>query len=341
MAVDIFSTRYMMTVLEESFPPSSFMLDKFFTQTQTSDQAIAEFDVITIPQKSSSPQSPKLPSKPVQAVGYKTKTTPRAYFAEKIPCEAWDMLHRLPGDNAYVEKSVLERASVRMALDLKYLRQRLYRKYELMAIEALTTGKLAVKGDGVNFEVDYEYDTDNLVTLAGNDVWTGTTAEIYSQLKDWAVEIQRRSGYNSDIVVLGKEAAKLFVKNAEIKEFLDNRRYQMGEVKPDRLPGGVSYIGSFPEFGDVYSYNWATTDDSDELVSAFPDYGCYIGCTQAVNWRLYGPVPSFSAPRYTSEYPDIVEQKDPEIHWTRLRSTFIPGLVQPKAGIFVTVGSEA
>lgn len=37
MAVDIFSTRYMMTVLEESFPPSSFMLDKFFTQTQTSD----------------------------------------------------------------------------------------------------------------------------------------------------------------------------------------------------------------------------------------------------------------------------------------------------------------
>ena len=183
--------------------------------------------------------------------------------------------------------------------------------------------------------------TDNLVTLAGNDVWTGTTAEIYGQLKDWAVEIQRRSGYNSDIVVLGKEAAKLFVKNAEIKEFLDNRRYQMGEVKPDRLPGGVSYIGSFPEFGDVYSYNWATTDDSDELVSAFPDYGCYIGCTQAVNWRLYGPVPSFSAPRYTSEYPDIVEQKDPEIHWTRLRSTFIPGLVQPKAGIFVTVGSEA
>lgn len=342
MAVDIFSTRYMMTVLEETFPPSSFMLDKFFTQTETSDQDIAEFDVITDPQTVSAPQSPKLEAKPVQAIGYKTKTTPRAYFAEKIPCAAWDMMeHRLPGDNSYVERSVLERASVRMARDLEHLRRRLRRRYELMAIEALTTGKLNVVGEGVNFEVDYEYDTDNLVTLSGNDVWTAATAEVYSQLKDWAIDIQRRSGHNTDIIVLGKEAAKLFLKNAEIKEYLNNRRYQVGEVSPARLPDGISYIGRFPEFGEVYGYHWATLDDSGDLVSAFPDYGCYMGCTGAANWRLFGPVPSFTAPRYTEEYPDTFDQKDPEIHWTRLRSTFIPGLVQPKAGIFVTVGSEA
>lgn len=341
MAVDIFSTRYMITLLEESFPPSSFMLDRFFTQTETSDQDVAEFDVITDPQTVSAPQSPKLPAKPVQAVGYKTKTTPRAYFAEKIPCAAWDMMeHRLPGENAYVERGVLERASVRMARDLEHLRRRLRRKYELMAIEALTTGKLAVKGDGVNFEVDYEYDADNIVTLSGTDIWSDSGAEVYSQLKDWAVDIQRRSGYNTDTVVLGKEAAKLFVKNAEVKEYLDNRRYQMGDVAPSRLPGGVTYIGRFPEFGEVYGYHWATVDDNGELISAFPDYGCYVGCSDAVNWRLYGPVPSFTAPRYTEEYPDVFDQKDPEQRWTRLRSTFIPGLVQPKAGMFVTVGSE-
>lgn len=341
MAVDIFSTRYMITLLEESFPPSSFMLDRFFTQTETSDQDVAEFDVITDPQTVSAPQSPKLPAKPVQAVGYKTKTTPRAYFAEKIPCAAWDMMeHRLPGENAYVERGVLERASVRMARDLEHLRRRLRRKYELMAIEALTTGKLAVKGDGVNFEVDYEYDADNIVTLSGTDIWSDSGAEVYSQLKDWAVDIQRRSGYNTDTVVLGKEAAKLFVKNAEVKEYLDNRRYQMGDVAPGRLPGGVTYIGRFPEFGEVYGYHWATVDDGGELISAFPDYGCYVGCSDAVNWRLYGPVPSFTAPRYTEEYPDVFDQKDPEQRWTRLRSTFIPGLVQPKAGMFVTVGSE-
>ncbi len=342
MAIDIFTTRYMMTVLEESFPPSSFMLDKFFTQTETSDQETAEFDVITDPQTVAAPQGPKLPAQAVQAIGYKTKTTPRAYFSEKIACEAWDMMrNRLPGDNMYVEKSVLERASVRMARDLDHLRRRLRRAYELMAVEALTTGKLKVQGKGVNFEVDYEYDEKNIITLSGSALWSATGAEVYGQLKDYAVDIQLRSGHNTDIIILGKEAAKLFIKNAEIKEYLNNRRYEMGQIAPKRLPGGVSYIGSFPEFGDVYSYHWATMNSSGELVTAFPEYGCYMGCTDALNWRLYGPVPSFTAPRYTEEYPDVFEEKDPEMHWTRLRSTFLPGLVQPKAGKFITVGSKA
>lgn len=341
MSTNIFTTRYMMTMMEEIRNPSSFILDTFFQRSEANDQEVAQFDVITDPQTVAAPQSPKAPAKAVQAIGYKAKATPRAYFAEKIPCEAWNMMqNRLPGDDPFTEKSALQRASTRMARDLAHLRRRLRRRYELMAIEALTTGKCVVHGDGVYFDVDYEYDQDNLITLSGTEVWTApTTAHAYSLLREQAVDIQLRSGFNCDIVVLGKEAGKLFIQNSEVKDYLDNKRYELGAITPHRAPNGLTYLGSFPEFGEVYQYNWATVGGDGNQNIAFPEYGCLMGCTEPQNWKLYGPVPSFTAPRYTEEYADILREDDPEIMWTRLRSTFIPGLVYPKAFKYITVGS--
>jgi hypothetical protein len=68
------------------------------------------------------------------------------------------------------------------------------------------------------------------------------------------------------MLILGKAAARALLNNNKFLELLDNRRVEMGEIKPGELENGVAYIGRAITPGmmlDIYSYTEWYPDDTD------------------------------------------------------------------------------
>ena len=81
--MDIFSTNVLAKVVERLHTPSSFLLDTFFPNVQTSDKEEIFFDVTDSKPRISPFVSPLLPGKVVDSGGYQTKSFKPAYVKDK------------------------------------------------------------------------------------------------------------------------------------------------------------------------------------------------------------------------------------------------------------------
>lgn len=81
--MDIFSTNVLAKVVERLHTPSSFLLDTFFPNVQTSDKEEIFFDVTDSKPHISPFVSPLLPGKVVDSGGYQTKSFKPAYVKDK------------------------------------------------------------------------------------------------------------------------------------------------------------------------------------------------------------------------------------------------------------------
>lgn len=90
--MDIFSTNVLAKVVERLHTPSSFLLDTFFPNVQTSDKEEIFFDVTDSKPRISPFVSPLLPGKVVDSGGYQTKSFKPAYVKDKRPLDANPLL---------------------------------------------------------------------------------------------------------------------------------------------------------------------------------------------------------------------------------------------------------
>lgn len=81
--MDIFSTNVLAKVVERLHTPSSFLLDTFFPNVQTSDKEEIFFDVTDSKPRISPFVSSLLPGKVVDSGGYQTKSFKPAYVKDK------------------------------------------------------------------------------------------------------------------------------------------------------------------------------------------------------------------------------------------------------------------
>ena len=81
--MDIFSTHVLAKVVENLPTPSSFLLDTFFPNVQTSDKEEIFFDVTDSKPRISPFDAPLLPAKVVDGGGYQTKSFKPAYVKDK------------------------------------------------------------------------------------------------------------------------------------------------------------------------------------------------------------------------------------------------------------------
>ena len=158
-----------------------------------------------------------------------------------------------------------DRAAKIAAQDIIELQDTIWRREEFMCARVKQDGKLTIKGRGVNQVVDYGFE--NVVTLDASDRWT-PTLDIMGQLKNIASEM-RKDGVNPDMLILGSSAADMLLKNERFLKLLDNRRVEIGEIKPGELENGIGYLGRMIVPGaifDLYTYEewYPDTTDLDE-----------------------------------------------------------------------------
>ena len=326
--------RTMIAALRQNPTPNRFLRETFFKNQRTHTTESVDIDIVKTKRLIAQPINPISAAKVVEREGFVTMNTKPAYFKEKIPLRVKDLLSRQPGETIYDAATPEIRAAAIIGEDLRMLEDRFVRGEELMCAQALFTGKIELKGEGVNSVVDFGYiPNEHEITLSGTSLWDSSTADPQKDMDTWRRMIVQRSGLSSDIAILGSDAAWAVMDNPKVKDRLDNRRIEMGQIAPSKLPRGVTYLGNLLPAGiDMYSYDEWYVDPSDGIEKPIVPGGVVLlGSTASRCEMNYGLIQNMKYPAAVPRFPSSWMEDDGSARWLQLESAPLPNLYQADA----------
>jgi hypothetical protein len=186
MSIDIFNTHVLSKVVERLDRPSSFLLDTFFGQEQTEESEEIHFDIDKSKPRLTPFVSPLVAGKVVDDEGFTTKSFKPAYAKDKRRFDPARPLKRSIGEKIGGTLSPQQRLEANLNRTLIKQLENLTRREEVMASEALRTGKVTVSGDEYpTVVVDFQRDAALTVALAGGSRWGETGVSALDNLEDW------------------------------------------------------------------------------------------------------------------------------------------------------------
>jgi len=206
-----------------------------------------------------------------------------------------------------------------------------------MASQVLTTGKVVVKGDGVDEVIDFGFDA-NQFTALSNNTWD-TDVDPIAMMREWRRERVKAGGIAPNVAVFGSDAIDAFINNAKVKEALDMRRMDRGMINPELLPDGVIYWGYIPEIAtDIYSYDeWYIDPETGDEKAMVDPKGVIYGSTKTQSKRVYGAIKDLSALTATKFFLKSWEVEDPSARFMLLQSAPLVVPVEVDAFMFAKV----
>lgn len=330
MPLNLYETRVMLQAIEMMMPTHTFLKDTFFPNTNTFLSENVDVDYYKGRRKMAPFVSPRSSGKVMDRKGFVTKSFKPAMIKPKRIITGDDINKRSMGENIYSAKSPDERAAELLAQDLTDLDEAITRREEWMAAQILFTGKVDIIGEDVNATLDFDFT--NKETLSGTNLWSAAESDPIADLKRWRLEVIKKSGVNPDRVIMASDVVDRFVSHEKVKAALDNRRIILGQINPQTLPNGVTYIGSISILGlDIYSYDeWYYDEESKTEKPMVPEGTIMLGSSSARSSMLYGAVTltnqvTNSFVTYEgSRIPDSWIEKDPAARILQLYSRPLP-----------------
>lgn len=286
--VDLYTPRTLAEVVKTTPPVRTFLRDRFFTNVKTFPTKRVDIDIVKGNRKMAAFIHPMVGGEIVQAEGYETKSYAPPLINPATISTADQLLERLPGEDMYSGKTPADRAAEKLIEEYNQLNDMTTRREEWMAAQVLTTGQLKVKGKGVDEVIDFGLT--NKITLASTKKWGASAADIWGNLKDWKQQVSRNGFANANMVIMGKDAADAFMADATVAKLLDNRRIEIGAIKPEEMEGGITYYGHLNLPGvDIYGYDEVYLDDeTGETKPLIPDNVVLMIPSAASFMRAYG-----------------------------------------------------
>jgi hypothetical protein len=340
--VSIYQPRMMLAALKQVAIPKRFFHNTFFGTTLLHNTKTVELDVRKGKRRVAVYVNPILKGKVVERDPFETKETRPAYVKEMTALRSQDTTERVIGENIYDALDPARRAAQILGEDLAMLDERLTRLEEKMCAEALLTGKVIVKGDGWNDQVDFGYEMDKHIrVLSGTAKWDDENADPMKDLDEWRLDIMKRCGISPDVCVIGNDVYWAILNNAKVKERLDNNRIRLGIITAESQPEGISYCGDLLlPTGPVslYTYNeWSTNPITGEDEPLMPNNKVLLGSTRARATFNYGLIQNLKALRPLPRFPWSWEEDDGSARFVQLESAPMPNLYQVDAFTVATV----
>lgn len=341
--MDIFDTLTMMEAIEQMPTPRRFLMDTFFNAAnpETFGTESVTIDIMKGQRKMAPFVHPTLPGSVSQRTGISSSTYKPPYIQPKRVTRAELILKRGAGESPFSTRTPLERAGERLGRDLVELDNQITRREEWMCAQALTTGRIRVIGEGVDDTIDFLMEDTHKVTLATGR-WNTADSDPIGNLRQWRRLITKDSGHSANVAVLSAEAQDAFHNNDAVLKQLNNRRVDLGMIKPELLPDGVTYLGYLNDPGiDLYAYDeWCLDDEGDEQ-PLVPAGGLILGATGTANAMLYAAIQDMAAIESglveAARFPKSWVTEEPSQRWLKVQSAPLPGLLEPNAFLFAKV----
>lgn len=290
--VNIYTPRYLAEVVRQAPPVHTFFRDTFFTNRKNFVTERVDIDIKKGGRRMAAFVHPRVGGKALKSSGYQTESYKPPLINPYNVTTADQLMTRLPGEDIYSGMTPAQRAAQKLMDEYADLNDATTRREEWMAVQAITTGQIPIVGDGVDEVIDFGFT--NKVTLSGTARWGQSAAKILDNLNEWESQVLVNGFTNVDMVIMGKEALKLFLADEDVQKKLDNRRVEMGIIHPKDLPNGVRYIAHLNkpnvdiyEYREVYLDDW-TDPENEETKPLIPDK-MVIMISSAANFMLgYG-----------------------------------------------------
>ena len=344
--MDIYDTYNMLTAVEVLKPARRFLLDTFFPSVQTSAAKSIIVDIVKGRRKMAPYVSPRVAGKVMQKRGFKTVGYEPAYVKPKTVTTASDFLKRSAGEAIYGSTMTpQDRAALKLAEELMYLDDIITRRLEQMCSEAIQTGKLIIKGDDIEDEVDFMMDPDNLPVFSGTSLFSAkSTAQPLATLRSLKKQALNKSGINPTHCIMATDVYEAFLMTDEIRgstnqrSIFDMTKINMGVIEPKMLPGGVTYVGTLTETQlDLYTYDeWYIdenyeTEQSDGEMAMIKSGNLILGSTNGQGTQYFGAIEDVAAIESgmyaVPRYPKTWIEEDPSVRMLMLQSA---PLIVPK-----------
>jgi len=341
MAIDLFDTRTLLPMLEVMKPAKTFLLDTFFRQVEQSTTEFVDLDVMVGKRRLAPFVHPKMKGKQVERIGWKTQSFKPPYIKPKMATTACDLLKRRPGEIIYQNGiSMAERAAEQVAKDLATLQEMAIRREEWMASKALIDGQVPIQGDGIDALLDFQMPAEHrspITDQTGLDAWENSASDPLKNLREYSRLIEKATGLVPDVLILGQDVVDNFLTNTEVRQSLDTRRIEMGQIDPRALPNGASFLGTLKHPAlDVYSYNeWYL--DGSTLEPMVEPKRIILGSTRARAARHYAAIRDLMVTGAVRWFPKSWEEMDPSVRWIMVQSAPVTALHQANAFVSAQV----
>lgn len=258
--INIYTPRYLAEVVRQAPPVHTFFLNTFFTNIKTFHTERIDIDIKKNGRKMAAFVHPVIGGKVMPDLGYTTESYKPPLINPSKVTTADQLMSRMPGESLYGGKTPAQRGAEKLAEDYTELNSATTRREEWMAVQAIMEGRIAVKGEGVDEVIDFGFT--NKKSLTGTAQWGKGAAKILDNLDDWEGEVLTNGFTNVDMVIMGKDALRAFLADADVQKNLDNRRVEMGLIHPKDLANGVRYIAHLNKPNvDIYEYREVYVDD--------------------------------------------------------------------------------
>jgi hypothetical protein len=320
--MDIFSTNFLVKLIELLNRPSSFLLDTYFPQIVTSDTEEINFDVITRARRLAPLVLPVVEGQIVQEEGVTAHTVKPAYVKPKTPLAAGGALRRAPGEQIGGSMTPTDRQMARIARTLQDHIDQITRRKEWMASNAMQSGSITLTGEKYPTKVvDFGRNAALDITLLAGSQWGDSGVNPLENLRAWALLVLQYGGVGATEVTMDADAWTLFFASQDVKDQLNYRRDVAARFNSmtHTQEGGV-YQGSIGNM-NFYTYAGWYVDDAGATQPMLPSNTVLMGGSGVEGIQAHGAIQDDAAGLMAMEYfPKTWVPNDPPIRQVMTQS---------------------
>lgn len=345
MTIPISQTVDLTDLVEELKTPRSALLDRYFPTTSTFGTEVVQVDVEKGRRTIAPLVSPRVPGRPQARAGHQTNLIKPAYVKPKVAFDPdTTPVERQLGEPIGGNLSPEERHDRALLREMEAQDRQLIRREELMAAEALRTGKLTLVGeDYPATTVDFQRDASlSVAALAGGELWSAATPKIAAKLEALAKLARKISGVNPIDVIMGEDAFGAFIEDAGVKGELDNRNITGSSLAPGiEVSEGLTFQGVFRR-RNIFTYSGWYVDPADntekEIWPAKVITMASPGEQGIKGRRFYGAIKDPAA-RFAQvrSFVKMWTENDPAVTWLMTQSAPLVAPLRPDASLSVQV----
>lgn len=340
---ELYSPKQMTQALLESLPVRRFLTSTFFGE-EVHDTKSFQIDIWRGSRRLAPIVSRVMGGKVVDREKFSTKEFTPPYLKPKKVTEADHILTRQPGEIVYTAQggnSPMARAAALLGRDLAELDDSINRRIEAQAAEALASGQVTCKGDGVDLVVSFDFAASHTPTLTGTDLWTNAASDPIAKLREWKRLIAKDAGITATDVILGTTAADAFLANPQVKAAMSQWNALYGNLNPVDVGEGVTRLGRVADL-DIWTYDEWYINDAGTEVPMIPVNKCIVIARSLRAIVHYGVISDIDAAAGNTSYASRVFAKswvesDPSCRQLLLQSAPLPVVHQTNAVISAVV----
>jgi hypothetical protein len=329
-----YETKTLLAPFDEGPLVHTFLRDTFFGDRQYPPTSLIEFDFRRGRRKMAPFVAPLIGGKLMERQGFETRFFRAPRIAPVRGLRTPDLESRLMGENIYSARSPADRAAELLAEDAIYCDDAITRREEWMCRNVLVNGKITVVAD-TGYQMVIDFTQTSGAAAVNHDIpavkWdVASGSDPLADLEASRLNTIKASGVSPNVVLMGANAAKVFIRNPQVAALLDKMRYTIATVEPIIQDPAVVRIGKVPGM-EIYEYAEYFEDDTGTLFPMLPDNFVMLLSTTVPNKIVYGAFTQLEdakAQRFVtyqeSRIPFIYGDEEDGQLWYRLTSCPLP-----------------